>query len=189
MTLDLSRATDVARPVWIDEAAAAGGPPAVLRTAEPDDAPGIFALVATHREEGHLLPRTLADITSRAPRFVVAERDGVIVGCAELAPLGAGLAEIRSLVVDDEERGAGLGRGLIGELWRRGQRAGFDRLCAFTHQPAYFLRMGFSIVPHIWLSAKVLADCVHCPLFRTCGQYAVLAAIDPTAAVPPVARA
>ncbi len=149
-----------------------------LRMATPDDGPGILALIIAHREEGHLLPRTLSDITTHAQRFLVADRNGAIVACAELAPLGGGLAEVRSLVVDASERGAGLGRDLVAALWQRGAAAGFGRLCAFTHSPAWFVRMGFSLVPHVWLSEKVLADCVRCPLFRTCGQYAVVAALD-----------
>lgn len=160
-----------------EAAGTTGAATSTLRPATPDDGPGILALIMSHREEGHLLPRTLSDITMHAHRFLVAHRDGVIVACAELAPLGEGLAEVRSLVVDASERGAGLGRDLVGALWQRGAAAGFRRLCAFTHSPAWFVRMGFSLVPHVWLSEKVLTDCVHCPLFRTCGQYAVVAAI------------
>ena len=36
--------------------------------------------------------------------------------------------------------------------------------------------MGFSIVPHLWLPEKIFTDCVKCPLFRQCGQYAMVAA-------------
>jgi hypothetical protein len=38
--------------------------------------------------------------------------------------------------------------------------------------------MGFSIVPHLWLSEKVFTDCVKCPLFRRCGQYAMMVPLD-----------
>mgnify|MGYP001010093963 CR=1 FL=1 len=51
---------------------------------------------------------------------------------------------------------------------------GFETLCAFTHGPGYFVRMGFSIVPHHWVREKILVDCQACPLFRTCGQHAVV---------------
>ena len=36
--------------------------------------------------------------------------------------------------------------------------------------------MGFSIVPHVWLPEKIVTDCHTCPLFRRCGQYAVVRA-------------
>jgi N-acetylglutamate synthase-like GNAT family acetyltransferase len=34
--------------------------------------------------------------------------------------------------------------------------------------------MGFSIVPHVWLPEKIVADCHTCSHFRNCGQYAVV---------------
>ena len=65
---------------------------------------------------------------------------------------------------------------LVEELRQRARREGFDKLCAFTHAPGYFSQMGFSIVPHLWLPEKIFTDCVKCPLFRRCGQYAMVAA-------------
>jgi hypothetical protein len=38
--------------------------------------------------------------------------------------------------------------------------------------------MGFSIVPHLWVPEKVFTDCVKCPMFRRCGQYAMVAPLD-----------
>ena len=46
-------------------------------------------------------------------------------------------------------------------------------LCAFTHQPSHFVRLGFTIVPHMWVPEKIAHDCVGCAQFRQCGQYAV----------------
>jgi amino-acid N-acetyltransferase len=152
-------------------------PPIDLRSATAADASAILTLVTAHRDEGHLLPRSFDEILRVAHRFVVADRAGLVVGCAELAPLGPALAEIRSLVVDDEARGDGVGRRLVVELTNRARAAGCEQLCAFTHGPAWFCRMGFSLVPHTWLMPKVLTDCMRCPLFRRCGQYAVALAV------------
>jgi hypothetical protein len=38
--------------------------------------------------------------------------------------------------------------------------------------------MGFSIVPHLWLLEKLFADCMTCPHFRHCGQYAMVVPLD-----------
>ena len=35
------------------------------------------------------------------------------------------------------------------------------------------MRLGFTIVPHIWMPEKIAHDCNGCALFRRCGQYAV----------------
>ena len=152
-----------------------------LRAAAAADVPAIHALIAAHVAEGHLLPRTHADIEARASRFIVATAGGRLVGCAELAPLSRTVAEVRSLVVADSARALGVGRRLIGELTSRAVEAGFDRLCAFTHSAGYFTRLGFSIVPHAWLAEKIETDCRTCAQFRHCGQYAVLLPLARTA--------
>jgi amino-acid N-acetyltransferase len=148
-----------------------------LRTAEPSEAPQLDALISALLEEGHLLPRTQGELVAHAGRFVVAVRGRTIVGCGELAPLSATVAEVRSLAVNRSERGRGTGRHIVEKLRQRARRAGFKRLCAFTHAPAYFVRMGFSVVPHLWVSEKILADCVRCPRFRQCGQYAMVVSV------------
>ena len=63
-----------------------------LRTAETHDARHIHALITANLVEGHLLPRTLDELTVHASRFVVATRGRKIVGCGELAPLSPQVA-------------------------------------------------------------------------------------------------
>jgi amino-acid N-acetyltransferase len=149
-----------------------------LREARARDLDEIYQLIADHVASDHLLPRTREEIETRIARFVVGEADGVVVACAELAPLSAAVAEVRSLVVAEHVRGMGVGRLILDALVRHAVTNGHQRLCAFTHGPAYFIRLGFSIVPHLWVPEKVFSDCVECPLFRTCGQHAVVLALD-----------
>jgi len=149
-----------------------------LRSAKDSEARALHALIAANLEEGHLLPRTLTELTRHATRFVAATRGRRIVGCAELAALSQHVAEVRSLAVDGSERGKGVGTMIVDELRRRARDEGFEKLCAFTHAPAYFIQMGFSIVPHTWLLEKLTTDCVKCPLFRACGQYAMMVPLE-----------
>jgi amino-acid N-acetyltransferase len=149
-----------------------------LRTAEVSEAKKLHALIQANLEEGHLLPRTPAELKLRAGRFVVAVKARKIIGCAELAPLSSHVAEVRSLAVDRSARGGRVGVMIVDELRKRARREGFEKLCAFTHAPGYFIRMGFSIVPHSWLLEKVFTDCVKCPLFRHCGQYGMVVPVD-----------
>ncbi|MEP6918061.1 MAG: GNAT family N-acetyltransferase, partial [Acidobacteriota bacterium] len=58
-----------------------------FREATAVDAPAVHRLIADNLEAGHLLPRTIEEVLAHASRFVVAERDGQVIGCAELAPL------------------------------------------------------------------------------------------------------
>jgi amino-acid N-acetyltransferase len=145
-----------------------------IRAARESDADAIHRLISEHLAEGRLLPRSRDEIRSRAHRFIVASDDAGIVACADLAPLSRRVAEVRSLVVADEARSRGLCRRLVHELERLALAAGYVTLCAFTHAPGYFVRMGFSVVPHTWLPEKIEADCRACAQFRRCGQYAVM---------------
>jgi amino-acid N-acetyltransferase len=146
----------------------------VMRSATRADAASIQSLIERHRESGHLLARTEAEIAGRAERFlVILDDEGAVSGCAELAPLSASVGEVRSLVLDDQLRGMGLGRLLVEQLTREATLAGFRTICAFTHEPGYFARLGFSLVPHAWLPEKIGADCAGCALFRRCGQSAM----------------
>lgn len=151
-----------------------------IRPGTVADVPAIARLIETNLEIGHLLPRTIEDLTTHAHRFLLiiapgngSESEGSIVGCAELAPLSRAVAEVRSLVIDERHRGRGLGSRLVEALKRAARQDGFSTLCAFTHQASVFIRLGFSIVPHPWLPEKLSTDCYACPKFRTCGQYAV----------------
>jgi amino-acid N-acetyltransferase len=152
--------------------------PVRLRSADAADAKKLHAIITANLEEGHLLPRTLSELAVRAGRFVVAMRGRKLIGCAELAPLSAQVAEVRSLAVDKDARGGRVGVMIVDELRRRARREGFEKLCAFTHVPSYFIHMGFSIVPHLWLTEKIYTDCVKCPHFRQCGQYAMVVPLD-----------
>jgi N-acetylglutamate synthase-like GNAT family acetyltransferase len=156
-----------------------------FRRAKATDAPAIHGLIADNLEAGHLLPRTIADVEQHASRFIVAETDGQVVGCAELAPLSPTVAEVRSLVVDERFRGRRIGGELVAQIATAATGHGFDALCAFTHEPGHFVRLGFSLVPHIWVPEKISHDCTTCALFRKCGQYAVTLALRAGASVRP----
>src|SRR5215831_12624864 len=106
-----------------------------IKRAEAAHAPVLHALISANLEEGHLLPRTLDELGVHADRFTIVMRGKKLVGCAELAPLSAHVAEVRSLAVDAKERGNGVGTMLVDDLRRRAHDDGFDKLSAFTHAP------------------------------------------------------
>jgi amino-acid N-acetyltransferase len=145
-----------------------------VRAATAADVDAVHDLITTNLSEGHLLPRRSEEIAAHIERFVVATQRGTVVACADLAPLSRGVAEVRSLIVSEHARFGGIGRRLLDELIARASTAGFEKVCAFTHSPSYFVQMGFSIVPHVWLPEKIATDCNTCAQFRHCGQYAVM---------------
>jgi len=157
----------------------------VIRHAEERDAEALHALIGAHQQEGHLLPRGLDDLRRHATRFVVCDVAGAIKACAELAPLSSKVAEVRSLVVDADFRRVGLAARLVTEVRYRARAAGFQTLCAFTHDPRFFVRQNFSIVPHTWLPEKIATDCLGCAFFRRCQQYPMVLPLDAVSRATP----
>ena len=155
----------------------AGARPIKVRPGTAADAEALYALINDHRAEGHLLPRDLDDVRRRASRFVVGEAGGILQACAELAPLSRSVAEVRSLVVATRARGRGVATRLLDQLRRRAVDEGYETLAAFTHDPRFFVRQNFSLVPHQWVPEKIARDCAACPLFRRCGQHAMVVSL------------
>ena len=153
-------------------------PHLAIRPAENQDGAAISKLVSANVGLGHLLPRSPQEISQHVSRFLVASRDGTVLGCGELAPLTSTLAEVRSLVVSASARGEGIGTALLSELVESARRQGVPRLCAFTHVPHPFVALGFSILPHTWLPEKIMTDCQKCEWVRRCAQYAVVLELD-----------
>ena len=145
-----------------------------VRQATKNEAPLLYALISNNLTKGHLLPRSLEEITFHSHRFLVAVKDKEVMACAELAELGSRVTEIRSYVVSESHRGQGIGKFLLQELLATAKERGRQILCAFTHNPRPFIRFGFSIVPHRWVPEKISTDCHSCSLFRNCQQYAVV---------------
>jgi N-acetylglutamate synthase-like GNAT family acetyltransferase len=146
----------------------------LMRPATAADAAAIHTLIVEHQREGRLLPRQIDELERHADRFFVCELDGGIVACAELAPLSRAVCEVRSLVVASHARRVGLAARVVSALRDKAQRFGFETLSAFTHDARFFVRQGFSIVPHMWVPEKITTDCLGCALFRQCRQYAMI---------------
>jgi N-acetylglutamate synthase-like GNAT family acetyltransferase len=179
--IDVQALKSSARPLDVDlvetphaDSLAHEGIDPTFRAACHSDVDAIYRLISENLSEGRLLPRNRDEIARHVSRFVVALDHGRVVGCADLAPLSRRVAEVRSLVVDAGVRSCGIGRQLVRELERRALASSFEMLTAFTHTPGYFVQLGFSIVPHVWVPEKIEVDCHTCPQFRACGQYAVM---------------
>jgi amino-acid N-acetyltransferase len=171
--LPISYATAPMAGLALAEPAVLASGSAAIRHAQVGDVDAILALIDANLNAGHLLPRTREDVARRIGRFLVVDLDGQVAGCAELAPLSRAVAEVRSLVVDEGCRGRGFGTRIVEELKRWAIQDGFSTICAFTHHASHFVRLGFSIVPHQWLPEKIATDCVGCPKFRQCAQFAM----------------
>ena len=145
----------------------------------------------TTSQAGHLLPRTLDDVTARASPFRGRrERRGRRARRApswrRSAPASPRCGRSSSR---EDARGPAAGARHCRRAAPPRARRPVSRRCARSRTTrASSCGSGFSIVPHMWVPEKIAADCWSCPLFRKCGQYAV---VDARLGRPitPVARA
>jgi amino-acid N-acetyltransferase len=114
------------------------------RRATTDDAPTIKRLIDLYVPSGTLLPRTEEFIALHVADFLVAERDGVVVGCVHLDEYAPSLAEVRSLAVDPAEQGSGIGVRLVEDLERLAVKRGYATLFAVSNSDTFFMRCGYA---------------------------------------------
>ncbi len=153
------------------------------------DAVAIHRLIAHYAAEGLLLPRNETDIREHIARFLILEDKDQLVGCVALEPYGADLAEIRSLAVNPEIHGRGLGLRLVQQALAQARRKKFARVFAVTRTPAFFIRQGFTLSNRHALPEKIERDCRTCPKARTCRLAAVIITVCPERIALPVLEA
>jgi amino-acid N-acetyltransferase len=156
------------------------------RRARISDATPIFALIAHYSEQGLLLARTQAEIRRNIAHFLVQTNMRRIVACLSLEKYSADLAEIRSMAVQPEARGCGLGAKLIAFAFEEARERGISRVFAVTHAPQFFERQGFVASPRKQLTEKIERDCCTCAKRRSCKLVAVIATVLPERIMLPI---
>ncbi|QIS19972.1 GNAT family N-acetyltransferase [Nocardia terpenica] len=118
----------------------------VLRRARSADVAAIAALSAPFAARDLLLTRSVDQIHSAVPDFVVAMAGRTLLGCAGFAAGGDGFL-LYNLCVSERAQGAGIGTRLI-ECGIRGRAPrGGELIAVSRHSGSWFLRRGFVEVP------------------------------------------
>ena len=123
----------------------AAAPLAHLRSATIDDVGGILSVIEPLEAEGVLVRRSRERLEMEIERFVVAEHDGAIVGCAALYAFGEERAgELAALAVHPDFRREGYGEALLHEIEQRAKKLRLSRLFVLTTRTSgWFLERGF----------------------------------------------
>jgi amino-acid N-acetyltransferase len=148
----------------------------MIRPATIHDVPRIQEIISSHAELGKMLFKSLAQLYESLRDFAVYEIDAErrVVGCAAVSVLWADLAEVRSLAVDEDYRGRGIGRRLVEWCAEEATRLQIRRLMTLTYEQVFFEKLGFEVVPKESLPLKVWSDCVRCPKKDNCDEIAMV---------------
>jgi amino-acid N-acetyltransferase len=162
----------------------------MIRTATVHDVPRISEIINSHAELGRMLFKSYAQLYESLRDFAVFESDdGKVLGCTALAIIWADLAEVRSLAVDENARGQGIGRKLTEWCIDEARRLQIRRLMSLTYEQAFFEKLGFEVVSKDTLPLKVWSDCVRCPKRDGCDEIAMVRTLHdvPIVAAPTTA--
>ena len=121
------------------------GPLAHLRSATIDDVGGILAIIEPLEDEGVLVRRSRERLEMEIERFVVAEHDDVIIGCAALYAFPKEkVGELAALAVHPDFRREGYGEALMHEIEQRARKLHLTRLFVLTTRTSgWFIERGF----------------------------------------------
>jgi len=146
----------------------------MIRLSTIHDVPAMQAIINSHAELGRMLFKSYAELYENLRDFAVYEIDGEVVGCTALAIIWADLAEVRSLAVEMNHQGRGIGRRLVEWCIAEARRLQIRRIMSLTYEQAFFEKLGFVTVPKESLPLKVWSDCVRCPKRDGCDEIAMV---------------
>lgn len=122
----------------------------------------------------NMLPRSLNELYENIRDFFVFEDNSVIKGVCALHVLWEDLAEIRSLAVKKEYQKQGIGKNLINKCLQDAKNLGIKRVFTLTYVPDFFKKLGFIEIDKTKLPHKIWGDCIRCPKFPECDEYALI---------------
>ncbi|MFC7490628.1 MULTISPECIES: amino-acid N-acetyltransferase [unclassified Knoellia] len=129
-----------------------------IRSARTADVRAMRALVAPLADQRVLLQKEAVAYYESVADFVVAERNGEVIGCGAVHVLWEDLAEIRTLAVASSALGLGVGSQILTQLVERARALGVERLFCLTFETAFFARHGFTAIEGRAVEPEVYAE-------------------------------
>lgn len=132
-----------------------------VRAAKPADVPQIQEIREPFISQRVLLGRELVELYESVQEMLVAvdEADRV-VGCGALHVMWKDLAEVRSVVVDQNRRGQGVGQLIVEALLERARDLGIRRVFCLTFEVDFFAKLGFETVADAPVDPETYAELV-----------------------------
>jgi amino-acid N-acetyltransferase len=149
----------------------------MLRKARIGDVKTIHRMINLSAGKGEMLPRSLMDIYNSLRDFIVyCDEDGSqVIGICAMNIIWENLAEIRSLYVDENYRGQGIGRKLVEFCISEAITLELFRIFSLTYKREFFVQLGFKEVDRSTLPEKIWSDCFRCSKYPDyCDEVAVI---------------
>ena len=132
-----------------------------VRPARATDIPAVHALRQPWVERSVLLGREKVEMYEQVQEMILAvDEHDTVVGCGALHVMWQDLAEIRSVVIDSNLQGKGIGHIIIEALFDRARELGISRIFCLTFETDFFGRHGFNPIADTPVDEDTFAEMV-----------------------------
>jgi len=147
-----------------------------LSKATLQDIPAMQALVVTQVADGVILNRTEDEVATNIRSYVLAKEGEKLIGYTALHIHSSRLAEIRSLIVDENYRGQNVGKRLVEFTLKEAKALGVEEeVLVLTYLPQFFEKLLFKEINKEGIPEhKIWADCIKCIHFPVCNEVALV---------------
>lgn len=132
----------------------------LIRSAVTADVPAIRKIADPLVEKRILLGKELVELYESIQEFVVAEKDGEVVGFGALHVMWQDLGEVRTLAVTESAKRSGIGAAILRDLLERARVLGILRVFCLTFETEFFSSHGFEVISDIPVDAETYAEMV-----------------------------
>ena len=115
-----------------------------VRAARTSDVKGIRKLIDLYAPQRRILSKETVTLYESVQEFVVAVDGDLVVGCGAMHVLWEDVAEIRTVAVNEDLRGKGVGHQILEVLIERAKSVGVKKLFCLTFETEFFGRHGFT---------------------------------------------
>ncbi|MDX3644366.1 amino-acid N-acetyltransferase [Streptomyces sp. MB09-02B] len=131
-----------------------------VRRARTSDVPHVRDLLDSYVQRRILLDKATVTLYEDIQEFWVAERDdnAQVVGCGALHVMWEDLAEVRTLAVNPDAKGLGVGHQLLEKLLHTARWLGVRRVFCLTFEVEFFAKHGFVEIGETPVDTDVYAE-------------------------------
>ncbi|ACM92739.1 amino-acid acetyltransferase [Nautilia profundicola AmH] len=135
----------------------------------------IQSVLEPYVKEGVILKRDDDEVATNIRSYTLVYNEKKPVGVAALHVFSPFLGEIRSLAVDKDFQGKGLGKLLVDTLLKEAKELGLKEVLVLTYKREFFEKLGFiEIDKEAIPDKKIWADCIKCKFFPNCNEIALI---------------
>jgi len=145
-----------------------------VEKAKIPDVAQMHKLINRFAQRGEMLARPLSELYEDIRDYFVIKEEQQVVACGALHVSWSDLAEVRSVAVEEDRQGKGLGGLLVEACLKEAAELGINTVFCFTYHPEFFKRYSFVDIDKAELPRKVWTDCFRCPKFPNCDETALI---------------